>query len=498
MGPRSRQGRAVIEVHGLDVRYAEAHALRGVDLSIAPGSFVLVGGPSGGGKSTLAHTLMGLLPQTIPAQVSGHVAVAGLDPRQHSVAQLARRVGLVFQNPATQLFNGTVEEEVAFGARNLELPPDEIAARVRLALEATGCAHLRRRAVRHLSSGEQQRVAIAAVLAMRPAVLILDEPTANLDVEGVGLLVQTLVRLHREAQITLIVIEHRLASFLPHADRLIWLADGRVVADGPPSQMLALVQPAPLPRSPSPVPVPALGEAAGLGEGRGWGGGGRAPEPLVALQRITAGYDGRKVLEDCSLVLHRGDFAALVGPNGAGKTTLARVLAGLLRPRRGRVAWYTHGAGQRVGFLQQNALHQLVCDTVEEEVWFGPRNRGAEWARQMEAELETVLARAGLQALRHRPTYALSVGQQQRTALAATLSLPPALLILDEPTVGQDWEHLVQMMDLLAELNQAGQTVLLITHDGRLVERYASRVWKMGGRMQDAGCRKQEAMDEFP
>jgi len=452
----------VIEARGLDVRYPEAHALRGVDLSVAPGSFVLVGGPSGGGKSTLAHTLMGLIPQTIPAKVEGRVSIAGLDPRRHSVAQLATRVGLVFQNPATQLFNGVVEEEVAFGPHNLNLPAEEIAARVEYALEAAGCVHLRRRTVRHLSGGEQQRVAIAATLAMRPAILILDEPAANLDAEGVRLLVQALVRLHREtekARVTLVVIEHRLAPFLPHAGRLIWLADGRVVADGPPAETLARMRPVPLSHLPPPAPT---------------------GEPLVTLHRVTAGYDGRPVLQDCSLTLHQGDFAALVGPNGAGKTTLARVLAGLLRPRRGRVVWHANGQGQRVGLLQQNPLHQLVCDTVVEEVRFGPRNLGLERPEQW----EPVLAQADLLPLRCRPTRTLSVGEQQRTALAATLTLHPTLLILDEPTVGQDWGHLSRVMDFLSDLNRAGQTVLLITHERRLVEQYAGRVWEVtGGRV---------------
>jgi energy-coupling factor transporter ATP-binding protein EcfA2 len=466
----------VIEVRRLDVRYPEAHALRGVDLSIVPGSFVLIGGPSGGGKSTLAHALMGLIPQTAPAEVKGHVSIAGLDPRRHSVAQLATRVGLVFQNPATQLFNGIVEEEVAFGPRNLNLPADEIAGRVEYALEAAGCAHLRRRTVRHLSGGEQQRVAIAAALSMRPATLILDEPAANLDMEGVRLIVQALVRLHRRFQVTLVVIEHRLAPFLPHADRLIWLADGRVVADGSPAGTLARVQPA-LPSCPPPPAQPG--------------------EPLVTLQGVTVGYDGQPVLRDCSLTLHRGEFAALVGPNGAGKTTLARVLAGLLRPRRGRVVWHADGQDRRVGLLQQNPLHQLVCDTVEQEVSFGPRNLGAERAEDVEA----VLAQADLLRLRQRPTRALSVGEQQRAALAATLSLHPALLILDEPTVGQDWQHMSKVMDFVADLNWAGQTVLLITHDRRLVERYANRVWRVAGgrvardRRQEARSRKQEAND---
>jgi energy-coupling factor transporter ATP-binding protein EcfA2 len=474
MDARACRSKAVIETHGLTVRYPEAHGLRGMDLSVAPGSFVLIGGPSGSGKSTLAHTLMGLIPQTMPAQVSGHVCIAGLDPRRHSVAELATRVGLVFQNPASQLFNGSVEEEVAFGPRNLGLPPEEIAARVPRALEATGCVHLRRRTVRHLSVGEQQRVAIAAVLAMRPTVLLLDEPTANLDSEGVRRLTQVLVRLRRELQVTVLVIEHRLHPFIPHADRLIWLADGRIVADGAPAGTLARVQPAPRPHVP--LQIPSNG-------------------PLVELHEVTAGYGRSPVLRDCSLTLHRGDFAALVGPNGAGKTTLARVLAGTLRPRRGRVVWHARGRRWRVGLLQQNPGHQLVCDTVEEEVRFGPRNLGVEQGHAA-AWREAVLAHTGLLDLRQRPTHALSAGERQRTALAATLSLDPVLLILDEPTVGQDWEHMIQVLDFLADLNRAGQTVLLITHDGRLVARYAGRVWQMvdgGSKRQETGGREQDA-----
>jgi energy-coupling factor transport system ATP-binding protein len=212
--------------------------------------------------------------------------------------------------------------------------------------------------------------------------------------------------------------------------------------------------------------------------------------PLVSLRHITAGYDGRAALRDCSFTLHQGDFAALVGPNGAGKTTLARVLAGVLRPRRGRIVWHEGRRGPRVGLLQQNPLHQLVCDTVEEEVTFGPRNLRIEQA----VDVETVLTQADLLGLRHRPTHALSVGEQQRTVLAATLALRPSLLILDEPTIGQDWGHLARLMDFLADLNRAGQTVLLITHDQRLVERYVRRVWVLEeGRIQEAGGKTQEA-----
>jgi energy-coupling factor transport system ATP-binding protein len=299
---------------------------------------------------------------------------------------------------------------------------------------------------------------------MQPDVLILDEPLANLDAAGEQLLTQTLVRLHNQNQITLVVIEHRLAPFLPHANRLIWLADGRIAADGPPAETLAKVQPAPapLPRPPRP-----------------------AGAPLVTLQRIVASYGRQPVLQDCTITLHQGDFVALVGPNGSGKTTLARVLAGLLRPRRGKVIWHANGKRPRVGFLQQNPLHQLVCDTVEEEIRFGPRNLRAE----RDEDIEMVMAQSDLCLLRHRPTRALSVGQQQRTALAAALALQPTLLILDEPTIGQDRQHLTQVMNLVGELYQQEQTVLLITHDWQLVKRYANTVWEI----EEKRCKKQEA-----
>ncbi len=449
-----------IHVRGLDVRYPGGLGLKGIDLSIAQGSFVLIGGRSGSGKSTLAHALLGLLHQeetSIPVEVTGEISVAGLSPGRDAVAQVATRAGLVFQNPAAQLFNATVEEEVAFGPRNLGLPSEEIASRIAHALEAAGCDHLRARSVRHLSAGEQQRVAVAAALAMGPSILILDEPTANLDEDGTRSVARVLAGLHRRRGVTVVVIEHRLEPFMPLADRLIWLRNGRIVADGAPELVLDRVGVRQEERSSPSHPT---------------------GDPLVTLDGVAAGYDGRAVLRDCSLTLRDGDFAALVGPNGAGKSTLARVLAGLLRPRRGRVIWHAgKGNRPRVGLLQQNPLHQLVCQVVEEEVRFGPRNLGLDRDRDAEA----LLARTDLLRLRNRPTQALSVGEQQRTALAATLSLRPGLLILDEPTIGQDWHHLSQVMDLVSELNRQGQTVLLITHDRRLVDRYADREWRIVG-----------------
>ncbi len=471
----------MIQVQDLSVSYGTRQALRGINLTVSPGEFVLVSGPSGCGKSTLALALTGLIPQAIPANFSGRVVVNGKDTQLHPLPELAQQAGLVFQNPAVQLFNSTVEEEVSFAPRNLNLPAEQVAARVRESLAATGIAPLRRRQVRSLSGGEQQRVAIASVLALRPSVLILDEPTANLDWEGVERLMAALARLHREHGVTIILIEHRLAAAAPLATRVILMDEGRVVADGLPRAVLT--DKAQLARLGLRYPWHDLGRRVEPG-------GTLSPqpgvEPLVALRRVTAGYGNHRVLSDLDLALYPGQFVALVGGNGAGKTTVARLLGGILRPQRGRVEWQPSlrrmPAGRRTGLLFQNPLHQLVCDSVEEEVAFGPA------AFRQETDIFPLLEAADLTELRGRRPQHLSAGQQQRAALAATLALRPRLLILDEPTMGQDWAHLSRLMDYLTYLHGNGQAILLITHDDRLVCRYAHRIVRLeGGRVVGDG-----------
>jgi energy-coupling factor transport system ATP-binding protein len=432
--------------------------------------------------------------------MAGRVVVDGLETTAHSLPELAAHVGLVFQNPATQLFNATVEEEIAFAPRNLGLPAEEVAARVAFALDATAISPLRGRAIRTLSSGEQQRVAIASVLALRPQVLVLDEPTSNLDWRGVEQVMSTLARLHQQG-LTILVIEHRLHAVVPLARRVLLMQSGRIVADGQPEDVFA-------------DPLTSLPQVGGTE------GGLRYPwrfadlqsaicnlqfappppvaHPMVAIQGLEAGYGRRTVLQGLDLALYPGEFAALVGDNGAGKSTLARALAGLLRPRRGKITWNQKlrrlPLGRRVGFLFQNPLDQLVCDTVEEEVAFGPRNLGARSETLAQRErVETTLAVAGLTALRHRRSAALSVGEQQRTALAAALSTDPRLLILDEPTMGQDWAHLSHLMESLIQLNHNGQAILLITHDDKLVCRYARRIILLEeGRIVADGMKNEE------
>lgn len=459
----------MIAIDGLSVSYGGTSALDAVTLSVAPGEFVLLSGPSGCGKSTLVRCLNGLIPHVFPAQVSGRVSVAGMDPIVAGPALMAEQVGVVFQNPAAQLFNLTVRDELAFGPHNLGLPPDVVAQRVLWAAEAVGVVDLLDRSPHTLSGGEQQRVAIAAVLAMGPRLLVLDEPAANLDVPGSRLVAEVLDRLNRERGVTVLVVEHRLRELARLATRTVLMTDGHIVADGPTERVLAnrkllrdlgMRRPTDLPLSdwPSLITDPSV-----------------APRPdarLLSLHGVWAGYERQAVLRDLSMDLHQGEFVAVVGHNGAGKTTLGRVLAGLLRPMRGVMDGQIYSNGRARGMLFQNPAEQLFCDTVDEEVALGPRNFGGFDCAQHHRLLEI----ADLLGLRERSVHALSRGQQQRTTLAAVLALQPQLLILDEPTIGQDWAHLSRLMDLVRKLNQAGHTVVLMTHDYKLIHQYAQRV----------------------
>lgn len=465
----------MIEVEALAVSYGDVPALAGIDVQIAAGEFVLVTGPSGCGKSTLARALTGLIPHALGAGMSGRVTVDGLDTQEAPLPLLARHAGMVLQNPAAQLFHLRVADEVAFGPRNLELPEQEVQERVAWALEAADIEGLRERNPSTLSGGEQQRVAIAAVLAMQPRVLILDEPTASLDGQGTRKVLSTLKRLNRQLGMTIVLVEHRLAAALPLAHRLLILDEGRVVADGAPQALLR---------------ERALREAFGLrrpGEGpaASWeslltpkNGSAEEGSWLLQMEGVTAGYRRHPVLQEVDLTLRRGEFVALVGDNGAGKTTLGLVAAGLLKPERGEIR-YEGGArprpGRDVALLFQNPADQIFTDSVAEEVAFGPRNYGA----LDDAFQRQIVAEADLEALRHRCPTHLSVGQQQRTVVAACVAMQPRLLILDEPTLGQDWAHLQRVMDFVQHLNERGTTILLISHDYKLVYRYAERVLLM-------------------
>jgi energy-coupling factor transporter ATP-binding protein EcfA2 len=474
----------MIKIKNLSVDYGNGPVIKDLSLEINPGECILITGPSGCGKSTLAYVLSGLIPHAIPAQLQGDIHVAGMEVLQKPLSDITQKVGMVFQNPSSQLFHLTVEDEVAFGPRNLGLHEEEVRERTQWALTATGLLPLRDRNPSELSGGQKQSLAITAVLAMRPGLLVLDEPTASLDVPSTQKVMETLKNLQNKHGITIVLIEHRLAEVIDMVDRVILMDEGRILADGPPTNVFAnrsTLEKFGLRRLPE-EPLHTW-ESLIKPDGHST----HPASPILSLEKITAGYNGHPIIEDIDMTLYPGEFTALVGNNGVGKTTLALVAAGLIKPQKGRVQ-FNEGSRPRPGLdvalLFQNPAEQLFTDSVNEEVAFGPYNYGI-----FDADLHyQTLAKADLAELQHRRPITLSAGQQQRTALAACLALRPKLLILDEPTLGQDWSHLQLLMDFLHTLNHQGTTILLISHDYKLVYRYAHRIFLMeAGRIKLEG-----------
>jgi energy-coupling factor transporter ATP-binding protein EcfA2 len=479
----------MISIRNLSVDYGNGPVIKDLSLEVSPGECILITGPSGCGKSTLAYSLSGLIPHAIPAYIQGDIQVAGMDVMLKTLPDIAQQVGMVFQNPSSQLFHLSVEDEVAFGPRNLGLNESEVRERTDWALTATGMLPLRDKNPTELSGGQKQSLAITAVLAMHPKLLVLDEPTASLDVPSTQKVMETLKKLQIDHGITIVLIEHRLAEVIDMVDRVILMDEGRILTDGPPSKVFAS-------RSTRDkfglrrLPEEHLNAWESLIKPDGHPT--QPASPLLSLEKVTAGYNRHPIIEEINMTLYPGEFTALVGDNGVGKTTLALVAAGLIKPQKGRVQFHNGSKprpGLDVALLFQNPTEQLFTDSVDEEVAFGPNNYGI-----FDHELHhQTLAKADLVELQHRRPITLSAGQQQRTALAACLGLRPKLLILDEPTLGQDWTHLQLLMDFLLTLNQQGTTILLISHDYKLVYRYTQRIFLM-----EAGRIKLEGRLEKP
>ena len=509
-------------------------ALRHVDLGVAAGEVVLITGASGCGKSTLALALCGLIPARIHGELRGQVAfggrpLSGLQP--HEASQL---VGMVFQNPNLQLISQTVESEVAFGPENLALPQLEIAARVRWCLQVTGMDGMRKAATATLSGGQKQRTAIAATLAMRPRILVLDEPLSDLDPVGAQEVLGTLRRLARDEGTGVVIIEHRVDEVAPWADRVVLMDGGRILLDRPPRgawddmtpwratgvgipDMVALARAVPdafgaqIPLSVEAAAlalrdtwfVPALaraladrapggedaadpGTAAGAGAGQ-LAPGHRTAQPVLAWDGVSVDFERNRAIDDVTLSIAEGEWVALIGANGSGKSTLTGLTVGLSAPSSGTVRF--RGEQVRPGRIFANARHvalllqaadeMLFADTVRGELEFGTRFRA------MPADPVLDVAGAieffGFGELQQASPWELSQGGRQRLALAAVLVGAPGLLVLDEPTTGQDADHKRSFLALLDRVRErTGLTVVTVTHDIRTVASRASRVILLG------------------
>jgi energy-coupling factor transport system ATP-binding protein len=414
-------------------------ALSDVCLRVEEG-LTVVAGPSGGGKSTLLRVFNGLVPHFHGGRVGGTAEVMGLDVVATPTRKMARHVGFVFQDPELQTVYNVVDREVAFGLENSGVPRRQISGRVEEALHAAGVAALAGRAVRTLSGGERQRVALASALAMRPGLVVLDEPTSQLDPEGARMVITAATDLVDEGR-SVIISEHRLEYLLGRARGLL-LVDRGIVTTSNPSAWTPPAAPA----------RPARSTAVG---GEAW-----------SLQRVSAGFDGRLVLDGVDLAGRSGEVVVLSGPNGGGKTTLLRVIAGSLAPLVGSV-WRRSG---RIAYLPQNPSVLLHQPTVRAEVTFTLERSG-------ELGLPgTILEELGLLAVADRYPRDLSCGERQRAALAAVLPGDPALVLLDEPTRGIDSNARGELVALVARLRDRGASVVLATHDDYLRDALADRV----------------------
>ncbi|MGQ9491673.1 MAG: ABC transporter ATP-binding protein [Anaerolineae bacterium] len=504
-----------VRLTALGFRYAESErwALRNVNLTVYPGETLLLLGPSGSGKSTLALCLNGLIPHLIDGEMQGEVYISGRSTLTLRHAQLCQKVGMVFQDPEAQMVMPKVDEEVAFGLENLAIPPAEMSGRIAAALSEVGLLERRQAWVSTLSGGQKQRLALAAILALHPSLLVLDEPTANLDPAATQAFFATVRKLRAGLHRTTVLIEHNLDAALPLVDRVAALNEqGTVIAEGTPRQVFAeqgdelTRQGIWLPavcrltqalnnngQSLAAFPLSVTEAEAVLRPLISRASGQRVPPPAetsipngesaIEMDEVDFAYpEGPPILRRVNLHVRRGSFCALAGANGSGKTTLARHIIGLLRPLRGRVRVLgrdvrhlrVHELAQLVGYVFQNPEHQFVCERVTDELAYSLRKRWGE--AEARRRVEWLLHTFDLERYAAANPFALSQGQKRRLSVATMVALEQPILVLDEPTFGQDQRNLSSLMTLLKALHASGVTILLITHNMELIAEYADEV----------------------
>lgn len=474
-----------------------APAIENVNLSIDYGELVAIAGPSGGGKSTVARIVTGLIPHIYGGSLSGEVSVDGVNVVEEGIRSIIGRIGIVLQVPENQIVNLVVEEEVAFPLENLLFDAKTILSRIEEVMSSLKIEHLRNRATNTLSGGEIQKVVLASVLAYIPKILILDEPLAHLDPYSVKELLEILYNLNRVHGVTIVVIEHRLSELIKYVSRLIVL-DRHIVFDGRPRDVLASILNSDSGRG---IEIPsisrffttigsgfiplAIDESIDVFRGlfhRNGKCGNTSPDrvrgvrlgggdPIISTRNLWYMYAGGRVaLKGVDIDVYRGEFIAIVGANGSGKTTLVKHFNGILKPSKGSVRVFGRDTSsysvaelaRYIGIVFQNPLHQFFKETVLEEVMFSARNMGISNA---EERALSILRYFNLSHLADRSPYEISVGEQRRVAIASVLVYDPDVIVLDEATAGIDFSLKMELLKILTDLIERGKTVILTTHD---------------------------------
>ncbi|MGQ4892076.1 MAG: ABC transporter ATP-binding protein [Candidatus Njordarchaeia archaeon] len=538
----------MLKIENLSFKYTRSkeYVLKNINLELKAGEFVLLIGPSGCGKTTLINSINGLIPHVIRGVRKGKVYVDGVEVGDVDLKDLSTKVGTVFQDPETQFFTLTVLDELAFGPENIKLPPEEIEKRIDLAVKATGIENLLKKDIMSLSGGQKQRVAIASALTMMPKLLILDEPTTNLDPRGAVEVLKTIKKLRDETNMTIILIEHKLEEVSKYADRIIVMNEGEIIAEGHPREVysnpqllyqigirppwgaetiielrkLGLIGDGhPTPISPQEAGEILEKEIAELNakidqseldfvrEDLEHYERLKDAKPVIDIENLWHQYpDGTVALKGISLRIHEGEFIGIIGQNGAGKSTLLLHLIGLLRPSYGRIRVFGKDVtrmsiselSQRIGLIFQNPDLMLFQNTVWSEIAFGPKNIGLK-KEQIEKRVREALEMMRLQGFEKRHPRALSRGQRHRVAVASILSMRPRIIIADEPTTGQDYGASKKYLELLERLNASGVTIILVSHSMDLIARYAKRVvvLKNGRVLLDGPTREVFAQEEL-
>lgn len=483
--------------------------LKEINLDIYPGERVLIAGPSGCGKSTLAGCINGLNPFSNPGECSGELIVDGVDAPKSSIFQLSAHVGTVRQDPDGQFIGLTVGEDIAFALENSCMPQDEMHEITRHAAELVGIQDHLDYAPHELSGGQKQRVSLAGVMVDQVKILLFDEPLANLDPATGKQAIELIDEIQEKTDTTVVIIEHRLEDVLwRDVDRIVLMGDGKILADLHPDELLSTrlleengireplyltalryagVELAPA-KKPAHVDSVVIDKAdrkkmtdwfwsrpAAEAE--------KEHEPLLEVRNLTFGYErGSQTLRDVSLTIHKGEMVSIVGKNGAGKSTFSKLVCGFETPDSGEILFQGRDLLQEnirhrakhIGYVMQNPNQMISKTMIFDEVALSLRNMGKS-EEEIREKVEETLKVCGLFPFRNWPVSALSFGQKKRVTIASVLVQDPELIILDEPTAGQDFHHYTEIMEFLRGLNEKGVTVVMITHDMHLMLEYTPR-----------------------
>ncbi|HNE68287.1 MAG TPA: ABC transporter ATP-binding protein [Anaerolineales bacterium] len=488
-------------------------AIENISFELKQGELLLIAGSSGCGKTTLARCINGLVPRSYRGERSGRVLLHGKEVTELKIAEMAQVVGTLLQDPERQIVASNVYNEIAFGPENLGLPHDEIEARIEQALKRLKIEYLRDRETFNLSGGEKQKVALAGLLAMNPSILLLDEPLASLDPASAHDALKIFRSLADEGK-TIILVEHRVEdSIEAKPDRLLYMESGRI-------KYLGGITSLPKEIDHTQVKLPAQWVVQRVKEDKKHADvppvqkGESGDEPLVVFEDVSFRYDDEYplILKDVNLTINRGDLIAVLGPNGAGKSTLVKHAIGLLKPTSGRVL--VQGEDTRkmsvaqiarvLGFVFQSPTHMLYAPTVQEELEFGPKNLAFD-KEAMDKSVTESLNAVNLKGFEEYPPLGLSFGQQKRTTIAAVLAMQSKIMVMDEPTAGQDFANYTRFMDALCSASNNAKSILsanfdstlFITHDVDLAVTYANRVLLFGDKHVVADGKPEEVLKDI-